>query len=109
MVPPWCPGCFVGERGKGLGSWPPSPQPPLTLRKVSRLLNPASWGTLGNLLCFSSPITKSALVLVLAKAGMEGARRGMGGMSWGSIGLGVGWRWGVLGLGGHGLSVGTWV
>lgn len=40
---------------------------------------------------------------------MEGARRGMGGMSWGSIGLGVGWRWGVLGLGGHGLSVGTWV
>lgn len=79
MVPPWCPGCFVGERGKGLGSWPPSPQPPLMLRKVSRLLNPASWGTLGNLLCFSSPITKSALVLVLAKAGMEGARRGRGG------------------------------
>jgi len=55
MVPPRCLGCLVGERGKGLGSRPPSPQPPLLLRKVSQLLNSASWGTLGNLLCFSFP------------------------------------------------------
>lgn len=43
MVPLLCP---IGERGKGLSSRPPSPQPPLFLRKVSQL-NPTSWETLG--------------------------------------------------------------
>lgn len=66
MVLP-CPGCLcsIGGRGKGLSSRPPCLQPPLFLRKVSQLLNPASWETLGIVRVSASPITRSPLVLLL--------------------------------------------
>jgi len=88
----------------------PGPPLPSLLSSWERFLSywtlPA--GGRWEIFCVSaSPVPNSALVLVLVKAGTEGLRCGRG-LSSGSVTLGVGWRWGVLGLGGHGLTVGTW-